>query len=77
MIPTDSALEIVLPIPLSPKNWVKFLDVYELTPTVPSIYLQWSSPSVANPTVESTSKVVAPAATAPTILVLGWVLNVP
>jgi len=40
LIPTDSALVIVLAIPVNPKNWVKFLEVYELTPTVPSIYFQ-------------------------------------
>ena len=28
LIPIVSPLKIVFPIPLSPKNWVKLLDVY-------------------------------------------------
>ena len=38
LIPIVSPLKIVFPIPLSPKNWVKLLDVYELTPTVSVSY---------------------------------------
>ena len=55
LTPTVSPLKIVFPIPLSPKNWVKLLEVYELTPTVLSIYLKYNSPVLPNPTVESTS----------------------
>ena len=77
LIPTVVADTIVLPIPVNPKNWVKFLEVYELIPTVLSIYLKCNSPCVENPTVESTSKIVDPADTPPTNLVLGETENVP
>ena len=77
LIPTVVADVIVLAIPVNPKNWVKFLEVYELIPTVLSIYLKWSSPWVENPTVESTSKIVDPTDTPPIILVLGETENVP
>ena len=49
------------------------MDVYELTPTVLSIYLKCNSPVVPNPTVESTSTTVIPIPTSPIILVLGGV----
>ena len=53
------------------------MEVYELIPTVLSLYLKCNSPSVANPTVESTSKIVEPAEIPPTTLVLGETSNVP
>ena len=42
-----------------------------------SIYLKYNSPSVPNPTVESTSITVIPAPTSPITLVLGGVTKVP
>ena len=67
-----SAVDILELTPEQPKNWLIDLDVYSivLSPLT-------TVPVVPNPTVESTSIIVAPLVTGFNIFVLPGIVNVP
>ena len=72
-----SAIVVVIPVVLIPKNWFTVLSVYVQTPDVPFSNKNDNVPEFGNPKVESTSMYVCATPTWPIVLVFEWVEKLP
>ena len=72
-----SAIDVVIPVELIPKNWFIVLSEYVQTPEDPFSYKNDKVPEFGNPNVESTSIYVWATPTWPIIFVLEWIEKLP
>ena len=72
-----SAIDVVIPVVLIPKNWLIVFSAYVHTPDVPFLYKNDNVPELGNPKVESTSIKVWAIPTSPMIFVFACGENSP